>query len=148
MVLFVHVSEGDVHCRADVLQWLKDHQPREDRPSRTPLEPGSPDVDHYSWGDNNASLAGSTSQPQQMHKQRLRLPKEIPDGARAAPWAQTYGLKKLPKAAELTLEKVYSEWTHPPNAIVDSLWDLHQIPRRRALDWFAKRRAAEAQNSL
>ena len=49
--------------------------------------------------------------------------------AGAAPWAQTYGLKKLPKAAELTLQKVYSEWTHPPNAIVDSLWDLHQIPR-------------------
>jgi len=49
--------------------------------------------------------------------------------AGSAPWAQNYGLKKLPKAAELTLEKVYEEWPHPPMSIIDSLWDLHQIPR-------------------
>ena len=50
---------------------------------RSPLEPGSLDKDHYSWGDDqkHGSLASSTSQPQQTHKQRLRLPKELPDSA-------------------------------------------------------------------
>ena len=49
--------------------------------------------------------------------------------AGTAPWAQNYSRKKLPRAAELTLEKVYERWQQPPVAIIDSLWDLHQIPR-------------------
>ena len=49
--------------------------------------------------------------------------------AGSTPWAQSYARKKLPRAAELTLEKVYAKWRHPPSNIIDSLWDLHQIPR-------------------
>ena len=72
---------------------------------------------------------------------------DVSSAAGSAPWAQSYLDKKLPRAAELTLEKVYDEWPHPPMNVIDSLWDLHQIPRRRAIQWFAKRRMAEEQES-
>ena len=71
---------------------------------------------------------------------------DVPCAAGCAPWAQSYLNKKLPRAAELTLEKVFDEWQHPPMTVIDSLWDLHQIPRRRAVQWFAKRRMAEEQD--
>ena len=30
----------------------------------------------------------------------------------------------------------------PDDAVLDSIWDLHRVPRRRAMEWFAARREA------
>ena len=57
-----------------------------------------------------------------------------------APWASNYGRKKLPRSAEATMERIFDETPRPSEAIVKGLFDLHRLPRRRVLDWFAQRR--------
>ena len=60
--------------------------------------------------------------------------------AGSAPWAANYGRKKLPRSAEATLERIFDESPYPSEAVVKGLFDLHRLPRRRVLDWFAQRR--------
>jgi hypothetical protein len=58
-------------------------------------------------------------------------------------WAKTPGNKKLTKAMEATLERVYEDNRYPSDAVIASLWDLHRLPRGRLIDWFADRRRLE-----
>jgi hypothetical protein len=38
------------------------------------------------------------------------------------------------------MERIFDETPRPSEAIVKGLFDLHRLPRRRVLDWFAQRR--------
>lgn len=65
---------------------------------------------------------------------------ELVTFAGSAPWAANYGRKKLPRSAEATLERIFDDSPYPSEAVVKGLFDLHRLPRRRVLDWFAQRR--------
>lgn len=64
--------------------------------------------------------------------------------AGSAPWAANFGQKKMPRSVEATLERIFERTSSPTDAMVASLWDLHRLPKRRALDWFAQRRRERA----
>ena len=139
---------GDLQLqRADVLQWLKDHQQSTDQPTRcmavhaphltdschrshsssslfscvtyfcsraslaashshseahadyravdrSSLEAGSRNNNPYTWGDGqeHVSSVRSTSQPEETHKQRLRLPKELPENSSMVPQCHGYAV--------------------------------------------------------
>lgn len=36
----------------------------------------------------------------------------------------------------------------PDAAVLDSIWELHRIPRRRAMEWFAARREATREERI
>eukprot|EP00884_Botryococcus_braunii_P021713 jgi/Botrbrau1/8225/Bobra.0392s0021.1 len=55
-------------------------------------------------------------------------------------WARTPANKKLSAEVLATLEMVYQQSQYPSDEILKSLWDLHRLPRRRLVDWFAERR--------
>lgn len=62
--------------------------------------------------------------------------------AGSAPWAENFSRKKMPRAVEATLERIFEASPRPSAEVVASLWDLHRLPKRRVLDWFADRRRA------
>ena len=51
--------------------------------------------------------------------------------------------KRIPRATAATLEKVFSTCHWPSDEILNSLWELHHLPRNLAIDWFAERRRQE-----
>ena len=50
----------------------------------------------------------------------------------------------MPRAVEATLERIFEASPRPSEDVVAGLWDLHRLPKRRVLDWFAVRRRAAA----
>lgn len=55
-----------------------------------------------------------------------------------------YARKRLAWDVEATLVKVYEAHRgHPSDDMVNSLAELHRIPRKRIVEWFKQRRTAE-----
>ena len=53
--------------------------------------------------------------------------------------------KRLGKAVEATLERLYEESRRPSDDAVQSVLQLHKgVPRRKVVDWFGQRRRMEA----
>ncbi|KAK9842471.1 hypothetical protein WJX81_001591 [Elliptochloris bilobata] len=81
-------------------------------------------------------------------EERWRIAKGDPYVDRTAPWKANYGRKRLSRAAEATLNRVFEQARFPDDAVIDSIWDLHRIPRRRAMEWFAARRDASVAHAV
>ncbi|EFN59681.1 hypothetical protein CHLNCDRAFT_133200 [Chlorella variabilis] len=60
-------------------------------------------------------------------------------------WKHYHKKKALGRQAEATLEMIFTRTQWPSDEAVSSLWDLHRLPREKALDWFKQRRRQEQQ---
>lgn len=62
-----------------------------------------------------------------------------------ADWREQQGKRrtKLSKAAVATMERVFELTQWPAAETIRSLYDLHRITRRQALEWFEERRREE-----
>eukprot|EP00193_Tetraselmis_chui_P005830 CAMPEP_0177769950 /NCGR_PEP_ID=MMETSP0491_2-20121128/10634_1 /TAXON_ID=63592 /ORGANISM="Tetraselmis chuii, Strain PLY429" /LENGTH=217 /DNA_ID=CAMNT_0019287071 /DNA_START=301 /DNA_END=954 /DNA_ORIENTATION=+ len=54
-----------------------------------------------------------------------------------------FAKKQMSKAARDTLETVWQKTRWPNDEVIQGIYKLHRIPRRKTLDWFAERRAEE-----
>ncbi|CAL8462173.1 g1704 [Coccomyxa elongata] len=129
--------------RADVLQWLKHYESAE--PSVHASVLGAKKAAIEATEERQSILSGTRpgDRPARQKEPRERLhykPGFEPHTPGSAPWAANYGRKKLPRSAEATLERIFDDSPHPSEAVVKGLFDLHRLPRRRVLDWFAQRR--------
>jgi hypothetical protein len=70
----------------------------------------------------------------------LNVTAVVPCAAGKAPWAGNFAKKKMPRAVEATLEKVFDATPHPSQKVIASLWDLHKLPKRKVLTWFEEKR--------
>lgn len=55
------------------------------------------------------------------------------------PWKR-YEKKGLSRAAEATLETVWSRTQWPSDDIISSMWDLHRLRKDQVITWFQERR--------
>lgn len=47
---------------------------------------------------------------------------------------------RMTRTAEMTLEKIYKKDRFPSDDVLESIWELHKIPRAEAVAWFRARR--------
>ena len=52
-----------------------------------------------------------------------------------------YEAKRMGRAAEATLERLYEESRRPSDEMLQGFFELHKgVPRRKVIDWFGERR--------
>lgn len=52
-----------------------------------------------------------------------------------------YEAKRMGRAAEATLERLYEETRRPSDEMLQGFFELHKgVPRRKVIDWFGQRR--------
>ncbi|KAK9818303.1 hypothetical protein WJX72_010330 [[Myrmecia] bisecta] len=155
--------------RADVLHWLKAHanssaaaaqQARAPNLHQQAVQsqsrpPATSSTGASSWS-GSASI-GSPAPPLVEFAARTEAKADAGEdrqastdaGSRARPFHERqrqgsdFERKRLSKAVEGTLEKVYERSTWPSEAMLRSIYDLHHLPRRRILEWFEWRREQE-----
>ena len=55
-----------------------------------------------------------------------------------------YEAKRLGRAVEATLERLYEESRRPSDQMLQGFFELHKgVPRRKVIDWFGERRRAD-----
>lgn len=59
-----------------------------------------------------------------------------------------YEAKRLGRAVEATLERLYEESQRPSDETLQGFFELHKgVPRRKVIDWFAQRRRMDQAKS-
>lgn len=59
-----------------------------------------------------------------------------------------YEAKRLGRAVEATLERLYEESRRPSDEMLQGFFELHKgVPRRKVIDWFGQRRRMDQATS-
>ncbi|KAL0024791.1 hypothetical protein WJX79_007362 [Trebouxia sp. C0005] len=145
--------------RPEVLKFLKANAPHIDRLSKTAQAAEQRTADAQSMEPSMQGLMWDFDAEQREHQSRAGVQQEA--GAMPQPKAQKSGPsvpfaerqrqgsdfenKRLGRAVEATLERLYEESRRPSDDMLQSVLQLHKgVPRKKLVDWFGQRRRIDA----
>ncbi|KAL0021965.1 hypothetical protein WJX77_000549 [Trebouxia sp. C0004] len=146
--------------RPEVLKFLKANVLHTDRPSKTAQAAEQRTNDAQSLDPSGLMWDSEVEQrDQNQHQSRANVQQEA--GAMPQPKAKKAGPsvpfverqrqgsdfenKRLGRAVEATLERLYEESRRPSDDMLQSVLKLHKgVPRKKLVDWFGQRRRMDA----
>lgn len=145
--------------RPEVLKFLKANAVHTDRPNKTAQAAEQQTADAQAMEPSMQGLMWDSGAEQEEHQSRASMQQEA--GAMPQPKAKKSGPsvpfverqrqgsdfenKRLGRAVEATLERLYEESRRPSDDMLQSVLQLHKgVPRKKLIDWFGQRRRMDA----
>jgi len=119
--------------REEITQWLKDFGALPDSTRDSMREAA---IAAYSANKERKAVLKSEREAAAAAK-KLSFKERQADGG-------DFAKKRMSRAARDTLESVWEKTRWPSEEVIQGVYKLHRISRRKTLDWFAERRAQES----